>query len=404
MTADPDHDETPSAPDDLEESAPPDEGEELAEAYAALDRVAATPSEAVTPRVRPPAFCSIAKATSYKEPVRWVVDGIIPESSILLMSGAPKKSRKTLICTHMGLCVARGEPVFGSIPVRKQRVIYSYFEDGIKRVGRRAAMFGVNPDTPKGSRENPQFVATFGRDGWNAANLPALIAEDEGDPILWFIDPLVFLEGLYGVKDENDPGEIERLFAPLRDIVQNTRHSIAITHHFKKNEMVKRGSGALDGSTDGCWDFVPQTDGTVRLNGTLRDAPDDSGSLWARVREDGDQLIVEGGREGDAAAPGAGPSAPALGRAVSVSGLRLRIEAQLANRPHDWQSVQAIASALGEKQIERNWRVTAVLNELKEAELAVNRVGRGGGWQATPALVRRAAAAAAGAVVKDSEI
>ena len=63
-----------------------------------------------------------------RDPVRWLIEGIVPGSGVMLISGQQKRARKTYFVMSLGLGIATGtHPVF---TVNESGPVYAVFEEG----------------------------------------------------------------------------------------------------------------------------------------------------------------------------------------------------------------------------------------------------------------------------------
>src|SRR4051812_47942951 len=74
------------------------------------------------------------------EPEDWVVEGMVNSSGLYIIAGEPKRSKKTLTCIWLSLCVAQGKPFLGRRTSRRP-VVYTFLEDGQRRIARRLRAF-----------------------------------------------------------------------------------------------------------------------------------------------------------------------------------------------------------------------------------------------------------------------
>lgn len=94
----------------------------------------------------------------YFPPVRYVVDGVIPEGFCLLV--APPKFGKSWLVLGLGLAVAAGTPALGVIPTGKPRpVLYAALEDGPRRLQSR-----IRALNPEKIEDTLAFITTIKRD------------------------------------------------------------------------------------------------------------------------------------------------------------------------------------------------------------------------------------------------
>jgi len=249
--------------------------------------------------------------------IRWIVEGMIPERSVIMMAGSPKLGRKSLLAMHLAMCVASGKPFLG-YQVQRHDVLYVCLEDGYERVARRLRdMGGTDPMW----RDHQLFVY-HGIEGMRAAMRVANEA-----PVLTILDPLIRITNELNF-DENNPNHMDKLVEFLRIPAHTTGGSVLPIHHFRKAGDMMRGSSALQGTLDGWVECTVAARDTIKMSWTLRDGS--PGELGVRVthidrrfgfeRVDLASLPTESGAEG-AAARSRGDSA-ILEQAIATAMLR----------------------------------------------------------------------------------
>lgn len=280
--------------------------------------------------------------------LKWVVDGILPEGSLIMLAGSPKKSRKTLTAMHMGLCVAQGLPFLGKIATSCRRVVYTFLEDGPKRGARRFKQLGVDPVL----HQNVAMAATFGPGNyWTMHERISATKE----PILWVIDPLAELMTHCKVTDENNATEVTNFLRPLRELCQEKGHTIVLIHHFRKAGDRARGSSSLEAAVDGWWEFKPgrATPGQhhpVIARVTLRDGDDGTFGVKLIVDKATDQLslthkVTKGDEdEEDEVEPGYKKKTGGRTSTIEAAG---RVTALLVQEPDKHWTLTSISDELG---------------------------------------------------------
>lgn len=290
--------------------------------------------------------------------VEWLVPGVLPASCVIIAAAAPK-SGKSLLAMSLGLEVARGEEFLGRQTTRR-RVVYVFLEDGRGRAARRFRQLGLTEE------DDIEFFALF-----EPAQIQSLLdaVEEAPEPLLVIIDPLIVMESQFGVKDENVALEIEKLFARLRSVVQKSRSTILLIHHFRKAGDVMRGSVALQGSSDGWWLLKrEERSAVVKVSVTLRDAEDTEFAF--EMVKDGDALRFEHRTldGGSSAKPRANP-------------LRESVHSLLLDRSPVALSQADIASELSVKR----GAVQSALTALEKSGYVTRPNGPKGGYVAHPA-------------------
>ncbi|WP_186307494.1 AAA family ATPase [Microbacterium sp. 1.5R] len=184
----------------------------------------------------------------YFPPVRYVVDGVIPEGFCLLV--APPKFGKSWLVLGLGLAVSAGTPALGVIPTGKPRpVLYAALEDGPRRLQSRMKALA-----PERIEDTLTFVTNLGR-------------SDIFDTLQSFVDqwsehePVVILDTLGkamppAVSGESSYERDYRVGGMLKAIADSAPGAaIVVVHHTRKAESVDfldavSGTQGLAGSAD----------------------------------------------------------------------------------------------------------------------------------------------------------
>ena len=184
----------------------------------------------------------------YFPPVRYVVDGVIPEGFCLLV--APPKFGKSWLVLGLGLAVSSGMPALGCIPTGKARpVLYAALEDGPRRLQSR-----INALAPEQIADTLTFITKIGRN-------------DIFETLQAFVDkwqdhePVVILDTLGkamppAVSGESSYERDYRVGGMLKAIADSAPGAaIVVVHHTRKADSVDfldavSGTQGLAGSAD----------------------------------------------------------------------------------------------------------------------------------------------------------
>lgn len=205
----------------------------------------------------------IGQAVKDAREVQWVVKNMIARGGLYLLAGNPKRARKSLLCLEMCLAVARGRTFLG-MPATANKAIFANFEDGYIRCARRLKQLGVPDDAPF----NVDLIASRGGFG-----LLCTYIKWQRPPFV-VLDPMVEIELLMGVRDENRSDQIANMLADLRDLAREANTALLAPHHLARAGQNVRGSTAFEGSVDGWLIVRTSKDGVYTLESTNRDAPD----------------------------------------------------------------------------------------------------------------------------------
>lgn len=252
--------------------------------------VAPAPAPAPAPAFGPAStFADFAR----ENPQQYVIDGLLPEGSLVIAAGEPKKAHKSMLTIAVCISVSHGHDFLGRRVEQARPAIYSQLEDGARRIGFRGDAF-VRGGCPPLS---PNLRFSSGAEGLALAEEWIRASRLHG---IWVIDPLIRLARLNGFDNENDAFQMDTLLAKYQRIAQDTGWAVMLVHHFRKQRDMKRGSVALDSSSDGWWDFHfkkrSSRDGwIVKVEPVLRDG-DDEGfvfEFWADGPEEAPSFHVE---------------------------------------------------------------------------------------------------------------
>ena len=191
-----------------------------------------------------------------QEPVRWVVDGLVPHEGISII-GADAGIGKTWLVLHLALCVAYGKPFADHFPTAPGRVLVFDAESSesllTRRVQRlyhgfRCTDWTLDNDAPVSCIPGAFRIDTT----YEVDSVVGRIEATQADLVI--VDPLV--HSLLG--PENDAQVIARFFEQVRRIQRKTGVAFVFTHHSRKRsalnpnsaDQVLRGSSAIRGVLD----------------------------------------------------------------------------------------------------------------------------------------------------------
>jgi hypothetical protein len=222
------------------------------------------------------------------EPLKYVVNGLLPVGSGYIV--APPKKGKSFLVAHIGLEVAKGGKVFGSIEVDKRPVLYLALEDGDRRLQVRFWKLTGDKQIPHGM--NTIIRATA------AEVLPMITAFIKRHP-----DALVILDTLGKIKPPRKPNQESyqadyEFGSRLKDAADlSTNACLWSVHHTRKmasDDFVDTMSGTQ--GLAGAADFVmmlkrERKSNEATLSVTGRDVVENEYALFA---EDGIKWRLDG--------------------------------------------------------------------------------------------------------------
>ena len=213
--------------------------------------------------------------------LEWIVQGLVPAQSFLLLGGLPK-SKKSLIALEMAVSVAAGTPFLG-MQTQPMPVIYSFLEDHIELVRRRARALRVH-DRLKGLAK-AMLTGYVGLEGFEHA-----FEQARQQRCLWIVDTMGEAIASRGL-DENKMADMLNFLRPYRDAIRAANAvGLFITHMRKAGDSI-RGSGALTATVDGWFEVHAETSSNevVKLQWRLREG--EAGRLGVRISAHGNEFV-----------------------------------------------------------------------------------------------------------------
>lgn len=196
---------------------------------------------------------------SVGEPPRMLVEGLIPEKSLVLLAGKPKFG-KSLLALDIADAICRNRPVWGEYAVnRAGPVVYLGMEDQPHEIANRLLKHGMRPDdTEHQLRVIAQRVIL---DAGRLAELALLLTEVSPPPALVIVDTA---REAFGIRDWNNTAELSDRLRPLRKFARSVCSVLVVTHNRKAqgedsgDEIA--GSNALTSSVDGWLSAIRKED------------------------------------------------------------------------------------------------------------------------------------------------
>lgn len=200
-------------------------------------------------------------------PVRWAVEGIVPEG-VTLLGGKPKQG-KSWLCLGLCVAVASGGVALGTKPVEKGEALYLGLEDNERRLQRRLTQMLGEEECPDG---------LYYETAWPRLHEGGETALDE-----WLQEHpdcrLVVVDTLAKTRRETSGNNVYRddysALEPLLPIAAEHQVSIIVVHHLRKGEATDpldmvSGSTGLTGGVDNVLILAPgrgQSDATLYVAG-----------------------------------------------------------------------------------------------------------------------------------------
>lgn len=195
----------------------------------------------------------------------WIIPGIFPEQSTVLMYGKPSAG-KSFVILDMVLSVATGRDWHG-LPVKRGKVVYAASESGPRGYSKRIRAWEQHAE---------QRV-----EGDNFCLVPMpvnLMSETVVESFIDFLNErkpvsLVVIDTLskstLDAKSENDNTEMARAVAGAERIARDTGATVVLVHHTGKSGETFRGASSLEGNTDARFKVTCTPADGLKPGGTL---------------------------------------------------------------------------------------------------------------------------------------
>lgn len=232
---------------------------------------------------------SIVDLAQTAENPEWIVDKLIVNCGLTLITGLPKIGKKTWLCLDLAKHLVLGLPWLDRATIFPRRtVIYTTYEEDANQIGWRARALGVLDQDTETRQLLDDCRITFGTD----AHKVILEQLENGalKDIVWILETLADPMSEDPSLSENDSSDMTRFVKRYADAARRSNSAIVTTHHFRKAGDAMRGSVAIAGKCDGWIEMhEPRNsdDDSIRqMKWRLR--YDDPGEAWIKfVREDG---------------------------------------------------------------------------------------------------------------------
>jgi hypothetical protein len=183
------------------------------------------------------------------EPIKWLVDGILPEKSITILGG-DVGNLKTYTALYIALCCSKGHACFGNFVTEKIRVLYIDEENRKETIYSRLHALYSGLDLDKNEDIDLEFMICYDikLSTSRSSNLHILERKLKAfRPHLVIVDSLVrVMEG-----NENDVQEVRKVFDILKNFIINYESSWLLLHHTRKGNGTRtKYKDDLRGSSD----------------------------------------------------------------------------------------------------------------------------------------------------------
>lgn len=216
---------------------PVEEKFQAIEAGMKLSESPALPNNEITPGVSPMWYTDLA--TLNIDPPSWIVDMLIPDSSISIIS-APPGQYKTWLAFSIAIKVASGEPVFEQFQTKKTNVLIIDEESGLARTRHRLEQLGASVDSQIA-------VSSYHSFKLDEANAKSLIDYCKAQKI-----GLVIFDSLTRIHngDENSAKDMSAVMGELKRLAQANIGVFLIHHNRKPGQFGGKGANEMRGSGD----------------------------------------------------------------------------------------------------------------------------------------------------------
>jgi hypothetical protein len=201
-----------------------DRARELAE-RATIERTEPRPSPADVQLVPYQTISAAALKQVAFRPMRWIIDDILPEGTILL-AGKPK-TKKSWLALQFGVAIASGGKVLGHYDVVKSRVLYLDLESNQRRMQSRLRAMDAFPENLE--------IATEWRPGQEGLDDLRAYLTANTDTGLVVIDILARFRPPYD-KTQDPYSQDYTFLQQINRLSEEFRVSIVVIHHTRKSK------------------------------------------------------------------------------------------------------------------------------------------------------------------------
>ncbi len=177
-------------------------------------------------------------------PQNWLVDKIIPDSGLVLMSAAPA-SFKTWLALEIALCVAENRPLFEKLPVSVCNVLIADEESGDRMLQDRFKKLGAKLDANPWTDGTIYYLSRVGRQVDDNYIQELITKCTENEIKLVIFDSLVRFHS----ARENDAGEMSKVLNLFKTLNDNGITALVL-HHNRKSGGLVGGGEMVRGSSD----------------------------------------------------------------------------------------------------------------------------------------------------------
>lgn len=226
-----------------------------------------------TPKFKRWVLRDAAYAMQPQPPIEYIVKPLIARRTVIVLYGEPG-SKKTYICTSLGVCVAGGKDDWLGFEITPCIVLFVDEESGEIRLSRRIneALRGELLD------ESANLFYTC----YNGLKLDSDTGQAELQSVIEQTSAgLVIIDALADVMDgdENSKKDIQPVFTALKRIAEATNAAIIVIHHSNKNGGY-RGSSAIKGAVDALIQITSE-DGSRFVNFKTEKKRDGEAMEWS---------------------------------------------------------------------------------------------------------------------------
>ena len=213
------------------------------------------------------------------EPIQFLIEDILPESGLIILSGSPKIG-KTNLMTYLSLCLAEGLPVFGSIPIPKRNnVLFLALEENDQRMNFRIERFYSNTFFNEAWTENFNYLLSFPNMKEDGLFYLEQVIENTNPDII-VIDTLERFIARGGRESYSGDSQI---LSRLHAFVQKYKKAFIFLHHNRKlisqNEVdLISGTYGISGGFDNLWIMVKENNQIILVT-EGRDIPSEKYKL-----------------------------------------------------------------------------------------------------------------------------
>ena len=191
-----------------------------------------TASQSIGPAQGPFKLLTMADVLKHAVEIEWQVDQVMAKGSVMLLAGEPSVG-KTWLLFDLALAIAQGRPWLNRFEVMPGRVLIIDEENRLPLIKHRMQNLAKAEETL--ADPDKLEISWMVQQGLNLSTpahvtlLTQIIKQTQADLVV--IDSLIRIH----TANENDAGEMARVFKSVSQIIDQTGTSVVFSHHHRKS-------------------------------------------------------------------------------------------------------------------------------------------------------------------------